>query len=103
MGAQMGEVLKAVLIGMGAALGVTALGLDASVTLSTYGLYLGPAGPFFVIAGIPIFLNLVFAYVLMKNNQRVMRYSMIATGVVMSVVVGVLAFESLFLGLLGAT
>jgi hypothetical protein len=98
-----GQLLKAVLIGMGAALGVTALGLDASVTLSTYGLYLGPVGPFFVISGIPIFLNLVFAYVLMKNHQKVMRYSMIATGIAVSVVVGFLAFESLFLGLLAGT
>jgi hypothetical protein len=94
------KTAKAALIGMGAALGVTALGLDASVSLSPYGIYLGPYGPFAVIAGVPIFLNLVFALVLVKRDQKVVRYSMMGTSVAVSLVVGFLIFEGIFFGLL---
>ena len=75
---------------------LTALGLDTSVSLSTYGLYLGGYGPYLVISGLPIFLNIVFAFALLRADQKVIRYSMIASGVVMSLVVGFLAFVGIF-------
>ena len=75
---------------------LTALGLDTSVSLSTYGLYLGGYGPYLVISGLPIFLNIVFAFALLRADQKVIRYSMIASGVVMSLVVGLLAFVGIF-------
>jgi hypothetical protein len=92
--------MKAVLVGMGAGLGLTALGLDTSVSLSPYGLYLGADGPLLVIAGVPAFLNVVFAVVLIRGD-RVMKYSMIATGIIASVVLGFLAFQGVFQDLLG--
>ena len=94
------RTLRGVLIGAGAAIGVSALGLDASVTLSTYGLYLGEYGPFLVIAGVPIFLNFAFAYVLLRSDQGLIRYSMVATGIVFSLVAGFLAYVGIFQGLI---
>lgn len=91
---------KSILIGMGAAFGITALGFDVSTSLSTYGLYIGSQGPFFVLAGIPMFLNFVFAYVLLKGDQRVTRYSMLISGTVISVLVGFLAFQGIFVTLM---
>lgn len=88
--------MKSLLVGAGAGMALAALGLDTSVSLSTYGLYLGGYGPFLVISGIPIFLDLVFAFLLLKADQKVIRYSMIASGVVMSLIVGFLAFVGIF-------
>lgn len=90
------KAVKSVLIGAGAALGLTGLGMDTSVSLSTYGLYLGAYGPYFVIAGLPIFLNVVFALALTKSDQRAMRYSMIGTAVVVSLVVGYMVYVGVF-------
>lgn len=98
---QFSKHLKSLLVGVGAGLGLTALGLDTSVSLSPYGLYLGADGPLLVIAGVPAFLNLVFALVLVRGDQRVMKYSMIATGIIASSVLGFLAFQGVFQGLLG--
>lgn len=89
-------VAKSLLIGVGAAMGLTALGFDTSVSLSTYGLYLGKDGPFAVIAGVPILLNVAFAFALLKGDQKVIRYSMIATGVAMSLGIGFLLFVGIF-------
>jgi hypothetical protein len=93
------SVAKSLLIGVAAALGLSALGLDTSVSLSTLGYYFGTYGPFYVIAGVPIFLDVVFALALIRSN-RVMRYSMIFTGVVMSLVLGYQFFVSIYLGLI---
>jgi hypothetical protein len=87
---------RALLIGIGASLGLTALGLDTSVSLSTYGLYLGGYGPFAVIAGVPILINVVFAFALLKADQKVIRYSMIVTGVVASLLIGFVLFVGIF-------
>ena len=87
--------LKSLLIGIGAALGLSALGLDTSVTLSTLGVYLGAYGPYFVIAGVPILLDIVFALALVRSN-RTMRYSMIITGVVVSLVFGYVFYVSIW-------
>lgn len=98
----MGKV-KSILVGMGAALGVTALGLDVSTSLSTLGLYVGSLGPLLVLAGIPMFLNFVFAYVLLRaRDQAMTRYSMLLTGTVISLVVGFLAFQGIFTDLIPA-
>lgn len=88
-------VVKSLLIGIGAALGLTSLGLDTSVSLSTMGVYLGAYGPFFVIAGVPILVNVVFALALIRSN-RLMRYSMIGTAVVTSVVLGYVFYLSIY-------
>ena len=90
------RVLRSLLIGVGAAMGLTTLGFDTSVSLSTYGLYLGQYGPFVVIAGVPILLNLAFAFALLKADQRAIRYSMIVTGVAMSLGIGFLLFVGIF-------
>ncbi|HKT21267.1 MAG TPA: hypothetical protein VJR06_01400 [Nitrososphaerales archaeon] len=90
------SMVKSLLIGVGAAMGLTALGFDTSVSLSTYGLYLGEYGPFLVIAGVPILLNFAFAFALLKADQKIMRYSMIVTGVLMSVGIGFLLFVGIF-------
>lgn len=92
--------VKSLLIGIGAALGLTAFGLDTSVSLSTYGLYLGSYGPFAVIAGVPILIDVVFALALLKGDQKTARYAMIVTGVAMSLGVGFLLFVGLFRGLI---
>lgn len=92
--------VRSMLIGVGAALGLTGLGMDTSVSLSTLGLYLGSYGPYLVIAGVPIFLNVVFALVLTKPDQWITRYSMIGTGVVASLWVGFLIFVGVFQGLI---
>lgn len=88
--------VRSLMIGVGAALGLTGLGLDTSVSLSTLGLYVGSYGPYFVIAGVPILLNVVFALALTKSDQKVVRYSMIGTGVVASLTVGFLIFVGVF-------
>lgn len=75
---------------------LTALGLDTSVSLSTLGLYLGAYGPFVVISGVPILLNVVFAFALLRADQNVIRYSMIASGTAMSLIIGFLAFVGIF-------
>ncbi len=93
-------VMKSLLIGVGAAMGLTALGFDTSVSLSTYGLYLGAYGPFLVIAGVPMLIDFAFAFALLKADQKVMRYSMIVTGVVMSLGIGFLLFVGIFQGLI---
>jgi hypothetical protein len=90
------RALKSFLIGAGAAMALSGLGLDTSVSLSTYGLYAGSYGPFVVIAGVPILLVVAFALALVKKDQKVMRYSMIGTGVVMSLVVGYQLYVSIF-------
>ena len=94
--------LKSVLIGAGAGLAVSAFGLDTAVSLSTYGLYLGYYGPYFVIAAIPAFLNAVFATFLMRgDDKRVMRYSMVLVGVVSALILGYYLFLGIYQGLLG--
>jgi hypothetical protein len=94
--------LKSALIGAGAGLAVTAFGLDTAVSMSTYGLYLGYYGPYLVIAGIPAFLNLVFATFLMRGNERrVMRYSMILVGMASAFLLGYYLFLGIYQGLLG--
>lgn len=94
-------VARAILIGAGAALGLTGLGMDVSVSLSTYGLYLGEYGPFLVISGVPIFLNVVFALVLLRTDQGLIRYSMVVTAIAASLIIGFLVFVGLFQGLIG--
>lgn len=89
------DVAKSLLIGIGAALGLTALGLDTSVSLSTLGYYLGAYGPFLVIAGVPILVDVVFALALIRSNL-LMRYAMIVTGVVVSVVLGYIFYVSIY-------
>ncbi|MDG6909488.1 MAG: hypothetical protein JRN57_01165 [Nitrososphaerota archaeon] len=89
-------ILKSLAIGVGAAMGLTALGFDTSVSLSTYGLYLGAYGPFAVIAGVPILLNFAFAFALLKADQKFIRYSMVVTSLVMSLGVGYLLFVGIF-------
>ncbi|MDE1857904.1 MAG: hypothetical protein KGI26_02390 [Thaumarchaeota archaeon] len=88
--------VRSLLIGIGASMGLTALGFDTSVSLSTYGLYLGAYGPFAVIAGVPILINVAFAFALLKADQKVIRYSMLVTGIAMSIGIGFFVFVGIF-------
>ena len=96
------RITKSALVGIGAGVMVTAFGLDTAVSLSTYGLYLGAYGPYAVIAGLPSFLNLVFASFLLRGSERrLTKYSMVASGVVSALVIGYFLFLGIYQGLLG--
>lgn len=102
-GTPLTQQVKSALIGIGAGLAVTALGLDTAVSLSTYGFYLGHYGPYAVIAGLPAFLNMIFATFLMQGKERrVMRYSMLMVGTVTALGLGYLLFQGIYQGLIGA-